>query len=99
MSSTYRQIPSLTYQRDVSPQPITALSFDPVSDILWSGTNSGHVCAYYTPQGLRGVHYPVGGHYAVKKILATDTSVVACGVTSEGIGSWSKGGVNNWYSK
>ncbi|EIW60790.1 poly(A)-specific ribonuclease [Trametes versicolor FP-101664 SS1] len=99
MSSAYRQIPSLTYQRDVSPQPITALSFDPVSDILWSGTNSGHVCAYYTPQGLRGVHYPVGGHYAVKKILATDTSVVACGVTSEGIGSWSKGGVNNWYSK
>ncbi|KAI0781364.1 ubiquitin carboxyl-terminal hydrolase-domain-containing protein [Trametes elegans] len=99
MSTTYRQITSLTYQRDVLPQPITALSFDPVSDILWSGTNSGHVCANYTPQGLRGVHYPVGGTYAVKKILATDTNVLACGVTSPGLGAWSKGGVNSWYFK
>ncbi|KAI0350212.1 hypothetical protein OH77DRAFT_1431210 [Trametes cingulata] len=99
MSGTYHQIPSLTYQRDVLPQPITALSFDPVSDILWSGTNSGHVCANYTPQGLRGVHYPVGGRFAVKKILATDSNVIACGVTSEGIGAWGKGGVNNWYFK
>ncbi|OSC96358.1 hypothetical protein PYCCODRAFT_1481973 [Trametes coccinea BRFM310] len=99
MSTTYHQIPSLTYQRDVLPQPITALSFDPVSDILWSGTNSGHVCANYTPQGLRGVHYPVGGRYAVKKILATDTNVLACGVTSEGLGAWGKGGINNWYFK
>ncbi|KAI0329853.1 hypothetical protein GY45DRAFT_1324455 [Cubamyces sp. BRFM 1775] len=99
MSTTYRQIPSLTYQRDVSPQPITALSFDPVSDILWSGTNSGHVCANYTVQGLRGVHYPVGGRFAVKKILATDGNILACGVTSDGIGAWSKGGVNSWYFK
>ncbi|KAH9857626.1 ubiquitin carboxyl-terminal hydrolase-domain-containing protein [Lenzites betulinus] len=99
MSATYRQISSLTYQRDVLPQPITALSFDPVSDILWSGTNSGHVCANNTPQGLRSVHYPVGGLFAVKKIVATDTNVVACGVTSEGIGAWSKGGVNSWYFK
>ncbi|KAI0648291.1 ubiquitin carboxyl-terminal hydrolase-domain-containing protein [Trametes meyenii] len=99
MSATYRQIPPLTYQRDVLPQPITALSFDPVSDILWSGTNSGHVCANYTPQGLRGVHYPVGGQYAVKKIVATDVNVVACSVTSDGIGAWGKGGVNSWYFK
>ncbi|RPD59176.1 hypothetical protein L226DRAFT_488705 [Lentinus tigrinus ALCF2SS1-7] len=99
MSTTYHQIPSLVYQRDVLPQPITALSFDPVSDILWSGTNSGHVCANYTPRGLRGVHYPVGGHLAVKRILATDTNVIACGVAAEAIGAWGKGGVNSWYFK
>ncbi|TFK86247.1 hypothetical protein K466DRAFT_493169 [Polyporus arcularius HHB13444] len=99
MSSTYHQIPSLVYQRDVLPQPVTALSFDPVSDILWSGTNSGYVCANYTPRGLRGVHYPVGGHLAVKKISATDTNVIACGVAGEGIGAWGKGGVNAWYFK
>ncbi len=99
MSSTYHQIPSLVYQRDVLPQPITALSFDPVSDILWSGTNSGHVCANNTPRGLRSVHYPVGGHLAVKRILATDSNVIACGVAAEGIGAWGKGGVNAWYFK
>ncbi|EJF62633.1 hypothetical protein DICSQDRAFT_154466 [Dichomitus squalens LYAD-421 SS1] len=99
MSTTYHQIPSLAYQRDISPQPITALSFDPVSDILWSGTNSGHVCANYTPRGLRGVHYPVGGHLAVKKILATDSNIIASGLASEGIGAWGKGGINSWYFK
>ncbi|KAH9923912.1 ubiquitin carboxyl-terminal hydrolase-domain-containing protein [Epithele typhae] len=97
MSATYHQIPSLVYQRDVLPQPITSLSFDPVTDILWSGTNSGHVCANYTARGLRGVHYPVGGHLAVKKILATESNVIACGVASDGIGAWGKGGLNAWF--
>ena len=99
MSTTYHQIPSLVYQRDILPQPITALSFDPVSDILWSGTNSGHVCANYTPRGLRGVHYPVGGPLAVKKILATESNIIASGLASEGVGAWGKGGVNSWYFK
>ncbi|KAH9923924.1 exonuclease-domain-containing protein [Epithele typhae] len=90
-------IPSLVYQRDVLPQPITSLSFDPVTDILWSGTNSGHVCTNYTARGLRGVHYPVGGHLAVKKILATESNVIACGVASDGIGAWGKGGLNAWF--
>ena len=99
MSSTYHQIPPLVYQRDVLPQPITALAFDPVSDILWSGTNSGHVCANYTPRGHRGVHYPVGGQFAVKKIVATDLHIIACGVAAEGVGMWGKGGMNTWYYK
>lgn len=99
MSSTYHQIPPLVYQRDVLPQPITALAFDPVSDILWSGTNSGHVCANYTPRGHRGVHYPVGGQFAVKKIVATDLQIIACGVAAEGVGMWGKGGMNTWYYK
>ncbi|KAA1471282.1 PAB-dependent poly-A-specific ribonuclease subunit PAN2 [Dentipellis sp. KUC8613] len=98
MSATaYRPTAPITLQRDIASQPITALSFDPVSDTLWTGTNSGHVTAYYTPRGLRGVTFPVGGHLAVKKLLADENYVRACGVASEGVGSWSKGGVNKWY--
>ncbi|KAI0637414.1 ubiquitin carboxyl-terminal hydrolase-domain-containing protein [Trametes polyzona] len=92
MSTTYHQLPPIT---SWSPQPISALSFDPVSDILWLGTKSGHVCGNYSTKGLPGVQYPVGGD--VGRVLATDTSVVAFG--GEGIGAWGKGGVNKWYTK
>ncbi|PCH38436.1 hypothetical protein WOLCODRAFT_97122 [Wolfiporia cocos MD-104 SS10] len=97
MSSTYRSIPPITYQRDLYPQPITALSFDPLSDTLWAGLNSGDVVAYYTAQGMRGVVFPVGGGLATKVITATDSNVRAFGVASNGIGAWAKGGMNKWY--
>ena len=48
---------------------------------------------------MRGVHYPVGGRLGVKKILATESNIIACGVAGEGIGAWSKGGMNAWYFK
>ena len=99
MSSTYRPIAPILTQRDLYPQPVTALSFDPVSDTLWTGNNTGSIAAYYGTQGARGVSFPVGGDLAVKKILATDSNVIACGVTGEGIGAWGKGGVNAWYIK
>lgn len=35
----------------------------------------------------------------MKKILATDSNVIASGVASEGIGAWGKGGINGWYFK
>ncbi|KAI0247045.1 PAB-dependent poly-A-specific ribonuclease subunit PAN2, partial [Lactifluus subvellereus] len=84
-------------QHDIFLQPITALSFDPTSDTLWSGTNTGNVTAYYTPQGVRGVSFPVGGGLSVNKIVADETQVRAYGVAAEGVGAWSKGGVNKWY--
>ncbi|KAI0059101.1 PAB-dependent poly-A-specific ribonuclease subunit PAN2 [Artomyces pyxidatus] len=96
-SGAYRPAHPITQQRDLFPQPITALSFDLVSDTLWSGTNSGNVTAYYTPRGMRGVTFPVGGNMAVKKVVADETHVRACGVAGEGVGAWSKGGVNKWY--
>ncbi|KAI0703544.1 PAB-dependent poly-A-specific ribonuclease subunit PAN2 [Cytidiella melzeri] len=97
MSSTYHPIPPNTHQRNVFPQPITALSFDPVSDTLWTGNNSGTITSYYTAQGIRGVTFPVGGDLAVKSIIASDSLVRATGVSSNGIGAWGKGGVNKWY--
>jgi len=96
MATTYRQIAPITYQRDVFPQPVTALAFDPVSDTLWTGLNSGIVMAYYTPQGMRGVTFPIGGGLAVKRIAAGDSTVRAFGVASESVGAWGKGGVNKW---
>lgn len=97
MSAKYQSISPISYQRDVFPQPITALAFDPLSDTLWTGSNSGNVVAYYTAQGMRGVSFPVGGGLAVKDLTATDSNIRAFGVASEGIGAWGKGGVNHWY--
>lgn len=78
-------------------QPITSLAFDPVSDILWTGSSSGAVVAYCTPQAIRGVSFPVGGGQAVQKLVVGDTYVRACGTAGQGVGSWTKGGVNKWY--
>jgi PAB-dependent poly(A)-specific ribonuclease subunit 2 len=97
MPTTYRPIPPITHQRDIYAQPVTALSFDPVSDTLWSGSNVGNVIAYYGARGTRGVSFPVGGSLAVKKILSGDNYVRSHGVGSEGVGSWGKGGINKWY--
>lgn len=97
MAVTYHPIPLITHQRDIFPQPITALCFDPVSDTLWSGNNSGRITAYYSAQGNSGVTYPVGGDLAVKGIVAGDSLVRASGISSNGIGAWTKGGVNKWF--
>lgn len=96
MAATYRQIAPITYQRDVFPLPVTALAFDPSSDTLWTGLNSGIIIAFYTPQGMRGVTLPIGGGLAVKRIVASDSNIRAFGVASEGVGAWGKGGVNKW---
>jgi hypothetical protein len=97
--STYRPAQPISQhqQHDVFLQAITALSFDPTSDTLWSGANTGNVTAYYTPQGVRGVSFPVGGGLSVNKVVADETQVRAYGVAAEGVGAWSKGGVNKWY--
>ena len=97
MASTYHIIPPITHQRDLYLQPITALCFDPVSDTLWSGNNSGIVAAYYSARGMRGVSYRVGGNLAVKGIIAGDSLVRGFGISSGGIGAWTKGGVNKWF--
>ncbi|KAI0303542.1 PAB-dependent poly-A-specific ribonuclease subunit PAN2 [Multifurca ochricompacta] len=97
LTTTYRPAVSIVQQHDAFPQIITALSFDPTSDTLWSGANSGNVTAYHTPRGVRGVSFPIGGGSAVKKIVADDTQVRAFCVIGEGMGAWSKGGINRWY--
>jgi len=96
MSTTYQPTASLTLLQQHG-QPVTTISFDPVSDILWAGTNTGNVVALYTPRGMRGVGFRVGGDLAVKKIISGDQYVRAVG--SEGVGQWGKGGRNQWYHR
>ncbi|KAJ6546999.1 ubiquitin carboxyl-terminal hydrolase-domain-containing protein [Mycena capillaripes] len=97
MATSYRPIAPITVSG--YPQPVTALSFDPVSDTLWVGSNSGSVAAYHGTGGVRGVSFPVGGQLAVSKILAGDNYVRAMGVAGEGLGSWAKGGTNKWFCR
>ncbi|THH06212.1 hypothetical protein EW145_g4234 [Phellinidium pouzarii] len=99
MSSTYRPIQPIATQSDVYAQPVTALAFDPVSDTLWTGNNTGSIVAFYGTQGARGVHFPVGGDLSVKKILVGDKYVRALGTAGRGVGQWTKGGMNQWYHK
>ena len=94
-STSYKPIsPIVTPSLSEFGATVTALSFDPVSDILWTGSSSGHVSACYGTQGVRGASFQVGGNTAVKKIIAGDNYIRALGT---GLGSWSKGGMNKWY--
>ena len=97
MSTTYRPLPPITHQRNLYAQPVTALSFDPVADTLWSGSSIGTVIAYHGTSGMRGVSFPVGGSQPVKRIITGDNYVRALGTSGEGVGSWGKGGVNKWF--
>ena len=97
MSATYHVLTPLSSPTDIYPQPITALAFDPRSDTLWTGINSGSIIARYSAQGIRGVSFPVGGGLAVGGIIATESNVRAYGLAGNGIGAWGKGGVNKWF--
>jgi PAB-dependent poly(A)-specific ribonuclease subunit 2 len=98
MSTAYKPIPPITtLPFNGFPQPVTAISFDPVSDVLWTGLNSGTVTGYCGTQSIRGPSFRVGGNLGVKKIAAGDHYVRAVGDSSNGLGSWSKGGVNKWF--
>ncbi|KAK0458455.1 ubiquitin carboxyl-terminal hydrolase-domain-containing protein [Desarmillaria tabescens] len=77
------------------PQPVTALSFDPVSDILWAGSQSGIVTAYVS-EGMSGVSFRVSD-LPVLKVVAGESYVRAAGSRGLGFGTWGKGGVNKWH--
>lgn len=94
MSTSYRNINPITL---AFPQPVTALSFDPVSDVLWAGSNLGYVTGYHGTRGIRGVSFKVGGNLAVRKLVSGESHVRALGLSGEGFGTWTKGGMNKWY--
>lgn len=97
MSNLYHAINPIAPVVDLFPIPITALAFDPLSDTLWTGSDDGKIIAYHGTQGVRGVVFPVGGNYTVKSIIATDANVRAFGVSSNGLGAWTRGGANKWF--
>jgi len=94
MSTSYKPLPPIS--ADVA-QPVAALAFDPVSDTLWAGSNAAIITAYYSTRGIRGVSFPVGGSLGVKKIIPGDAVIRALGAAGEGLGQWSKGGMNIWH--
>ncbi|KAG8722933.1 poly(A)-specific ribonuclease [Ceratobasidium sp. 394] len=96
--STYHSIPSIHLS---SPVPVTSLSFDPVSDVLWTGSAAGLVTGYfgninsgYVGNLTRGVTFPVRGETGVLRLLTGEKDVKALG--NGGFGSWAKGGANRW---
>jgi PAB-dependent poly(A)-specific ribonuclease subunit 2 len=104
MASTYRPLPPLPDARGAY-LPLTALAFDPVSDTLWAGTGAGAVVARYGARGAQGVAFPVSradagaGAMPVSHLAAGDAHVRALGAGGEGVGQWTKGGLNRWFHR
>ncbi|KAF7323198.1 PAN2-PAN3 deadenylation complex catalytic subunit PAN2 [Mycena chlorophos] len=99
MTSAYRPAGQIPVAASFPQQPVTALCFDPVSDTLWTGSNSGRIVAYYGVQGRPGVSFPVGGTLAVRKLIAGEGYVRGLGVSGAGLGTWTKGGLNKWFCR
>jgi len=94
MANTYSITAPITYQQDVYASQISTLAFDPVSDVLWAGNGLGQVAAFYRNR-MRGVAFPVGKNY-VSSLYARENQVYAMTMEGQGLGAWTKGGVNIW---
>ncbi|KAG8787431.1 poly(A)-specific ribonuclease [Serendipita sp. 397] len=95
MTNIYSTSAPFTFQRDTYSCQISALSFDPVSDVLWAGNGVGQVAAFYRNR-MRGVLFPVDKN-AVSSLLVNDNHIYAMTLNGQGVGAWSKGGVNSWH--
>jgi PAB-dependent poly(A)-specific ribonuclease subunit 2 len=76
---------------------VTALAFDPVSDLLWAGSSSGHVFSTSNAHDVREICFPIGCNSGVRKIMVDEKYVRAIGIEGNSMGSWHKGGMNKWY--
>lgn len=95
MANTYSITIPITYQHDFYPMQISALCFDPVSDVLWAGNDVGQIGAFYRNR-MRGVAFPAG-EGSVSAITASEHQIYAMTMTGRGLGSWGKGGLNKWH--
>ncbi|EJU05749.1 hypothetical protein DACRYDRAFT_46547 [Dacryopinax primogenitus] len=92
--STYHTISPLS----LSPEPVSALAFDPFSDTLWSGSESGIISCY---NGIEpsNVRYPLVSNplppAGIKRILVTDREIRS--FSSAGVGGRSRGGISRWF--
>ena len=95
MSNTYYVAQPITQLQDSSPLPfpVTALAFDPLSDVLWTG-NAGQVSAYYHNRS-RGVYWRHSKN-TITKIVAGDSHVRVIDAVGRQLGAYSKGGVTKW---
>jgi len=92
--SSYRPIPPISLASTTQP---VALAFDPTADTLWTGSSTGDIISYYGTGGIQGVSFPVGGKLGVNRIVAGESSIRALGGAGEGLGQWTKGGMNQWF--
>jgi PAB-dependent poly(A)-specific ribonuclease subunit 2 len=96
MSNTYYVAQPITQLRDSNPLqfPVTALAFDPLSDVLWTGSGAGQVSAYDHNRS-RGVYWRHSKH-TITKVAAGDSQTRVIDAAGRQLGSYSKGGVTKW---
>ncbi|KAK0555464.1 poly(A)-specific ribonuclease [Tilletia horrida] len=78
---------------------VSALAFDPYSELLWAGTAAGQVCSHYSPTLARYTSYPATGSvfnpHPVRDLLIDDRHVFSLGehvlhaAHRKGLASWS----------
>lgn len=95
MSNIYYVDQPITQLRDSNtlPFPVTALAFDPLSDVLWTGS-AGQVSAYYHNRS-RGVYWRHSKN-TITKIAAGDSHVRVIDAVGRQLGAYSKGGATRW---
>jgi hypothetical protein len=73
----------------------TSLVFDPYADLLWTGSSTGHVQSFSSPQSFtRNVAFPAHGKGGVKEMFVGDREIVTLG--ERGLGGRKRGGLAKW---
>ena len=89
-----------------TPSHPTSLVFDPYADLLWTGSSTGHVQSFSSPQSFtRNVCFPAhgatgiqqwsaSGKGGVKEMFVGDREIVTLG--ERGLGGRKRGGLAKW---
>jgi hypothetical protein len=87
-------LPLAPTARDPNPYP-TAISIDPYSDLLWLGSSSGQVSAFYSPHTLtRNVQFPAYSSPSIVNIYHRPSPVKEIRVTDREIWTLTEGGIS-----
>ncbi|TIC65270.1 hypothetical protein E3Q02_02279 [Wallemia mellicola] len=76
------------------PSSITSLSFDPYSELLWSGNSHGQVCSLYGLDGERYTSYMAHRNSPVKELCLDDRGIVTLGLN--GVKGTKRSAIGKW---
>ncbi|TIB23248.1 hypothetical protein E3P77_01775 [Wallemia ichthyophaga] len=76
------------------PSPITSLSFDPYTELIWSGNSHGQVCSLYGLDGERYTSFSAHRNSPVKELCLDDRGIVTLG--ANGVKGTKRSAIGKW---
>lgn len=76
------------------PSSVTCLSFDPFSELLWSGNALGQVTSFHGTDGTRYTSFMAHRNNNVKGLCLDDRGIVSLG--QNGVKGTKRTGVGKW---